>query len=153
MHEDMKNLCDSLDFAYDDLAKVNQQIRSNNGALNRDHVEYLDKLTHTIKSLETTKAMKQAAEDERGDQGGYGMTRMGGYPGRYYPGSMYPVGGYREDGMPRDYRDGYVRNQDRDSRGRYADDQQMRDKLRTMMASTRDENTRMELQRMMDSMA
>ena len=148
MHEDMKNLCDSLDFVYDDLAKVNQQIRSNNGALNRDHVEYLDKLTHTIKSLETTKAMKQAAEDEeRGGYGGYGMRRM------YYPGSMYPVGGYRDDGMPRDYRDGYGRNQDRDSRGRYADDQQMRDKLRTMMASTRDENTRMELQRMMDSMA
>ena len=153
MHEDMKNLCDSLDFVYDDLAKVNQQIRSNNGALNMDHVKYLDMLSHTIKSLETTKAMKQAAEDERGDRGGYGMTRMGGYPGRYYPGSMYPVGGYREDGMPRDYRDGYGRNQDRDSRGRYADDQQMRDKLRTMMASTRDENTRMELQRMMDSMA
>ena len=148
MHEDMKNLCDSLDFVYDDLAKVNQQIRSNNGALNRDHVEYLDKLTHTIKSLETTKAMKQAAEDEeRGGYGGYGMRQM------YYPGSMYPVGGYRDDGMPRDYRDGYGRNQDRDSRGRYADDQQMRDKLRTMMASTRDENTRMELQRMMDSMA
>lgn len=148
MHEDMKNLCDSLDFVYDDLAKVNQQIRSNNGALNRDHVEYLDKLTHTIKSLETTKAMKQAAEDEeRGGYGGYGLRRM------YYPGSMYPVGGYRDDGMPRDYRDGYSRNQDRDSRGRYADDQQMRDKLRTMMASTRDENTRMELQRMMDSMA
>ena len=148
MHEDMKNLCDSLDFVYDDLAKVNQQIRSNNGALNRDHVEYLDKLTHTIKSLETTKAMKQAAEDEeRGGYGGYGMRRV------YYPGSMYPVGGYRDDGMPRDYRDGYGRNQDRDSRGRYADDQQMRDKLRTMMASTRDENTRMELQRMMDSMA
>lgn len=145
MHEDMKNLCDSLDFVYDDLAKVNQQIRNNNGALNRDHVEYLDKLTHTIKSLETTKAMKQAAEDE--ERGGYGMRRM------YYPGSMYPVGGYRDDGMPRDYRDGYGRNQDRDSRGRYADDQQMRDKLRTMMASTRDENTRMELQRMMDSMA
>ena len=145
MHEDMKNLCDSLDFVYDDLAKVNQQIRNNNGTLNRDHVEYLDKLTHTIKSLETTKAMKQAAEDE--ERGGYGMRRM------YYPGSMYPVGGYRDDGMPRDYRDGYGRNQDRDSRGRYADDQQMRDKLRTMMASTRDENTRMELQRMMDSMA
>ena len=148
MHEDMKNLCDSLEFVYDDLAKVNQQIRSNNGTLNRDHVEYLDKLTHTIKSLETTKAMKQAAEDEeRGGYGGYGMRRV------YYPGSMYPVGGYRDDGMPRDYRDGYGRNQDRDSRGRYADDQQMRDKLRTMMASTRDENTRMELQRMMDSMA
>lgn len=94
-----------------------------------------------------------------GDRGGYGMR----YPGGYYPGSMYPVGGYRDgyaDGGMRDgygmrggYRDGYGRNQDRDAAGRYADDMGMRDKLRTMMANTRDENTRQEIQRMMDTMA
>lgn len=159
MHEHMQNICDSLDYAYRDLAKVNQQIRNNGGDLNQSNMEYLDKLTHTIKSLETTKAMKEAAEEDerggygmRGDRGGYGMRRM------YYPGSMYPVGGYRDDGMPRDYRDGgyrdgYGRDRDRDSMGRFADGQNMRDKLRAMMANTRDENTRMELQRMMDSMA
>ena len=150
MHEHMQNLCDSLDYAYRDLAKVNQQIRNAGGDLNQSNMEYLDKLTHTIKSLETTKAMKEAAEED--ERGGYGMRRM------YYPGSMYPVGGYRDDGMPRDYRDGgyrdgYGRDRDRDSMGRFADGQNMREKLRTMMANTRDENTRMELQRMMDSMA
>ena len=154
MHDEhMQSLCDSLEFAYRDLAKVNQQIRNAGGDISPSSNEYMERLTHTIKSLETTKAMKQAAEnEERGGYGGYGMRRM------YYPGSMYPVGSYRDDGMPRDYRDGgyrdgYERDRDRDSMGRFADGQNMRDKLRTMMASTRDENTRMELQRMMDSMA
>jgi hypothetical protein len=162
MHDEhMQSLCDSLEFAYRDLAKVNQQIRNAGGDISPSSNEYMDRLTHTIKSLETTKAMK-AAEDERGDRGGYGMTRMGGYPGRYYPGSMYPVGGYR-DGYPEggyrdgdmrgEYRDGYGRNMDRDSQGRYADVAGMREKLRDMMANTRDERTRQDLQRMVDSMA
>lgn len=166
MHEHMQNLCDTLDYVYRDLAKVNRQVRDAGGELNPSNMEYIDKLTHTIKSLETTKAMKEASEDQgrgeygaRGDRGGYGMR----YPGGYYPGSMYPVGGYRDgyaDGGMRDgygmrggYRDGYGRNQDRDAAGRYADDMGMRDKLRTMMANTRDENTRQEIQRMMDTMA
>ncbi len=166
MHEHMQNLCDSLEYAYRDLAKVNRQVRDAGGELNPSNVEYIDKLTHTIKSLETTKAMKEASEDQerggygaRGDRGGYGLR----YPGGYYPGSMYPVGGYRDgyaDGGMRDgygmrggYRDGYGRNQDRDAAGRYADDMGMREKLRTMMANTRDENTRQEIQRMMDTMA
>lgn len=159
MNEHIQNICDSLDYAYRDLAKVNQQIRNNGENLNQASMEYLDKLSHAIKSLETTKAMKEAAEENerggygmRGDRGGYGMRRM------YYPPSTYPVGGYRDDGMPMDYRDGgyhdgYGRDRDRDSMGRFADGQNMRDKLRAMMANTRDENTRMELQRMMDSMA
>lgn len=162
MHEHMQSLCDSLEYAYRDLAKVNRQIRDAGGELNPSNVEYIDKLTHTIKSLETTKAMKEASEDQergeygaRGDRGGYGLR----YPGGYYPGSMYPVGGYRDgyaDGGMRDgygMRGGYGRNQDRDAAGRYADDMGMRDKLRTMMANTRDENTRQEIQRMMDTMA
>lgn len=169
MHEHMQSLCDSLDYAYRDLAKVNQQIRNNGGELTPSNVEYVDRLTHTIKSLETTKAMKQAAEEDerggygaRGDRGGYGMTRMGGYPGGYYPGSMYPVGGYRDgypegdyrnSGMRGEMRGGYGRNMDRDSQGRYAEDAGMREKLRDMMANTRDERTRQELQRMMDGMA
>lgn len=157
----MQNLCDTLEYTYRDLAKVNQQIRGNNGELSPTHVEYIDRLTHAIKSLETTKAMKEAAEEhERGDysaRGGYGMTR-GRWPAVYYPGSMYPVGGYRDgypyDGYQRgDYRDGYGRNTDRDASGRYADDANMREKLREMMANTRDERTRQDLQRMMDSMA
>lgn len=161
MHEHMQSLCDSLEYAYRDLAKVNQQIRNNNTDLNPSHVEYLDRLTHTIKSLETTKAMKEAAEGgergDYGDRGGYGMRRMP-YQGGYYPGSMYPVGGYRDGYAEGGYRDGgmrgsYGRNTDRDAAGRYADDANMRDKLREMMANTRDERTRQDLQRMMDSMA
>lgn len=172
MHEHMQSLCDSLEYAYRDLAKVNQQIRNNNTDLNPSHVEYLDRLTHTIKSLETTKAMKEAAEgSERGEygergaygeRGGYGMRRMP-YQGGYYPGGMYPMGGYREGYAEGGYREGnyregnargsYGRNNDRDSAGRYADDANMREKLRDMMANTRDERTRQDLQRMMESMA
>ena len=44
MHEHMQNLCDSLEYAYRDLAKVNRQIRDAGGELNPSNVEYIDKL-------------------------------------------------------------------------------------------------------------
>ena len=165
MHEHMREVCDALDYSYRDLGEVNNQLRNNNGQFDPARMNYFNQLTHAIKSLETTKAMLEAKEEE--ERGEYGARRRYGDQGQYgwrmpyppiYRGGYYEGGGYGEDygrgerrGESRsENRDGYGRNQDRDSRGRYADEG-MREKLRTMMANTRDENTRMELQRMMDN--
>ena len=163
MHEKhLQEICDSLEYSYKDLAEVNNQLRGNGGQFDPAKMSYFNQLTHAIKSLETTKAMLDAKEaEERGeygarrrysDQGQYGWRMP--YP-PFYRGGYYDGGGYGDDyGRERrgENRDSYGRNQDRDSRGRYSDDAGMREKLRTMMANTRDENTRMELQRMMESM-
>lgn len=161
MHEHMRDVCDALEYSYRDLGMVNNQLRDNSGQFDPARMNYFNQLTHAIKSLETTKAMLEAKEaEERGEYGarrrygdqGYGL-RMPYSP--MYNGGYFEGGGYGEDygrGERRgENRDGYGRNQNRDGRGRYADDG-MREKLRTMMANTRDENTRMELQRMMDNM-
>lgn len=158
MNEHLREICDSLEFSYRDLAEVNGQLRNNSGQFDPSRMDYFNNLTHSIKSLETTKAMLEAKEDaERGE---YGARRRYGDQGQYgwrmpyppiYRGGYYEGGGYGDDYGRERERGGYGRNQDRDSRGRYADEG-TREKLRTMMANTRDENTRMELQRLMDSM-
>lgn len=148
MHEHLREICDGLEFAYRDLSAANNQLRENGGQFDPARMSYYNQLTHAIKSLETTKAMLEAKDAEEhgdyGDRGRYGHGWRMPYPAYYR-------GGYGDgDGYDRPM-GGYSRNQDRDGRGRYADDG-MREKLRAMMASTRDEGTRMELQRMMDAM-
>lgn len=154
MHDHLNEVCDALEYSYRDLAQVNGQLRENSGQFDPSRMNYFNQLTHSIKSLETTKAMLEATEErERGDYGERGSYGERGRYGWRMPYPPYYRSGYDEaEDYGRGGRGGsYGRNQDRDSRGRYADDG-MREKLRTMMANTRDENTRMELQRMMDSM-
>lgn len=154
MHNHLNEVCDALEYSYRDLAQVNGQLRDNSGQFDPSRMNYFNQLTHSIKSLETTKAMLEAKEEqergEYGERGRYGWRMP--YP-PYYRGGYYEGGnggGFGDDYSRGGRGGGYGRNQDRDGRGRYADDG-MREKLRTMMANTRDENTRMELQRMMDS--
>lgn len=126
--KDLHELCETLSR---EIGETNTKIRKSGGKLSAGDLEYVDKLTHALKSVKATLAMM---EDE-----GYS--------------EMYP---YSMDGSyNRSYNHGrgsYNRSYKRDSRGRYASDGYSRDggmveELRDLMRDAPDERTRQEFQR------
>jgi len=97
--EELHELCETVS---SEIAEANKKIRSGNGKLSAGDVEYLDKLTHMLKSINTTIAMMES-EDEEGYSNWYP------YYGRSYAGGR---------GMSRARGGG--RNTRRDSMGRYS---------------------------------
>lgn len=67
--ETLHELCDTVS---DTLAEVNDKIQKSDGKLTAGDVDYVDKLTHTLKSLKTTIAMIEKHN----------------YSGRYWDGGM-----------------------------------------------------------------
>ena len=59
----LKELKELKDTIANEIAQANQEIRKSGGDLNTGDIEMIDKLTHTMKSLETTCAMLEAEED------------------------------------------------------------------------------------------
>ncbi len=135
--DDMYELCETV---AKEIGDANQKIEAAGGKLSGADVDYIDKLTHTMKSIKTTIAMAEA--EENGESGYY--PYMGGYGYR-----SYENGGGRSN-----RRGGGTSNQRRDSRGRYSrenrggysrDDAKadMVDELRDLMQDAPDERTRM----------
>lgn len=131
----MHELCDTISEA---IAEANEKIRSGGGRLTAGDVDYVDKLTHALKSVKATIAMM---EDEDGASGFYPMS--------YADGS-------RDSGMSNRYSRGrsYARgrtNARRDSMGRYSStysrDGGMVEELRELMEDAPDEQTRQEFQK------
>ena len=134
----IKELCEMKETIANEIAEANQRIRQSGGDMNTGDVEIIDKLTHSMKSLATTVAMLEAEED--------------GYSGNSY-GASYE----NRNGSSREYRDGgtsgrYSRNESRYSRNYrgYSRNGDMMDHLRMVMDEAPDENTRMEVKRLMD---
>ena len=129
--KDLHEMCEILSR---ELGEANDKIRNGGGKLSGSDLDYVDKLTHALKSIKTTIAMAEADEG-----GSYDGDRM-------YSGRMYPYRGSYNDGS---YRSGsYARR--RDSRGRYAMDADMAAELRELMQKAPDEQTRMDFQRLID---
>ena len=125
MYDELKHICEILE---NELANVNKKLDKSDGVLSGDDISYIDKLTHSIKSIKTTIAMMEAEDGESG---------------RYMPNSygMYGTnGGYNGNS----YRRG------RDSMGRYTSrrgysyDDGMIEELRSLMESAPDERTKSE---------
>ena len=137
----IKELREMKDTIAQEIEEANQRIRQSGGDLNAGDVEIIDKLTHSMKSVATTIAMLEAEEDGRYSNGWgpvYGDYRE--TPGRE-----------RRTGYSGNY-GGYSRNDGRYYRGRYSRDDGMMDHLRAMMDEAPDENTRMEIKKLMDKM-
>ena len=163
--EALHEMCETLTR---DLIETNEKIRSDGGKLSTAGLEYVDKLTHALKSVETTLAMIEAKTGE--DQGGYsGRNGMRPYPYSYgYDGNY---SGIPYERMGRSYADGpdisngygsdmsYARRRDsmgRYSRGNgysYADEgmNEMLKEMRGMMGSMPEEKRR-EVERFLDKM-
>lgn len=141
---DLYELCDIISRK---VREATEKIRSAGGELSGGDVEYVDKLTHTLKSIKTTIAMMEA-EDGRSNRDGYNGNYNGG------TGNSYKYGynsGYYYDGnsMARG------RNARRDSMGRYSghpDRQEAMEHLRMAMESAPDEETQQKIERVMGSM-
>lgn len=123
----LKDLHDMCDVLSNELGEANDKVKNSGGKLSGSDLDYIDKLTHAIKSIKTTIAMAEAEDGSSGD-----------YP---YSGTMYRTGG------------SYARR--RDSRGRYSSrgysrDDQMVAELRDMMQSAPDDRTRQEFKRFID---
>ena len=138
--DELYELCETISR---ELADANEKIRKAGGKLSGADVEYVDKLTHTLKSIKTTIAMMEA-EDGYSSEGGMSnarrdrYSRRGGYDGSYDGGSSYARGRGR-----------YAK---RDSMGRYssmyyeaADD--VTEKLKELMEEAPDEKTKVEIRK------
>lgn len=123
MVDELYELCE---YVTKEIEEANDKIRSADGKLSAGDVDYIDKLTHTLKSIKTTIAM---LENEDGEYS------------------------HRGDGYARNYRgNSYARNRRRDSRGRYSRGGGMVEELRELMADAPDEKTRAEMQRLVNKL-
>ena len=126
----MNELHEICDAAYNDVADVAKEVRKKGSLISSGMLEAADKLSHTIKSIETVNAMHDA---------GY---HNDGYNARYY-----------DDGR----RGGYYRGDDgygarrRDSMGRYRDTgEDVKEKLREAMNMAPDEQSREAIRKAME---
>lgn len=138
----MKELEELCEKATVSIAKANQKLATDTNALSVSDVDYLDKLTHMVKSIKTTLSMDEYEDDYNNWRDNYsGMA-------------------YRDRGMSNVR--GRGRNAPRDSMGRFTSrrdnysyhdgKENMIDRLNEIMYDAPDERTRQEVQRLIDKM-
>jgi len=103
MNHDVEILHELCEAIMRDIEQCNNEIRMGGGELKSGNVEYIDKLTHALKSIKTTIAMIEADDS---------------YSGRYMP--YYYGADDNRGGRGRSYARG--RYDRRDSMGRYSRD-------------------------------
>ena len=132
---DLHQMCETLSR---ELGEANEKIRQGGGKLSGSDLDYVDKLTHALKSIKTTIAMIEAEGD-----GSYGD---GSYASKNY------ANGYGGSYRMNSYARGRGSNARRDSMGRYSSrgysrDSEMVSELHELMEQAPDERTRQEFQR------
>lgn len=133
LYDDLMDMCETLS---KELTKTNEKLRKVSGSISASDMDYINKLTHAIKSVKTTMAMLDSEYSNAG-------------PYRY---ESHEDGG--NDGAS--YR-GRGRNAKRDAMGRYSSERgysrnEMMDSLYDLRDSAPDERTRQELDRMINKM-
>lgn len=133
--KELHELCDTIGEA---IAEANEKIRNAGGKLTAGDVDYVDKLTHAMKSIKTTLEKMEGEE-----YSGY-------WPGAYDDGTMNR--GYSRRMYNGSYARGRGSNAKRDSMGRYSSEGysrhgDMMTELRELMEDAPDERTRQEFQR------
>lgn len=162
--KELYELCETIK---EEIGEANEKIKKAGGKLSGSDVEYIDKLTHSLKSIKAVMAMMEdEGEDEYSGasyaRGGRGGNRDGrSYRGGSYRGSSYDDGmmtGGEGGSYARDGR-GRGSNARRDSMGRYSSrmDGYSRhgdvvESLRDVMEEAPDERTRQEIQRLIEKM-
>lgn len=155
--KELYELCEKIK---EEIGEANEKIKKAGGKLSAGDVDYIDKLTHTLKSIKAVVAMM---EDEEDDYSGRMSYARGGRGGSYRGGS-YRGGSSYDDGMmgggsyARGDNRGRGSNARRDSMGRYSrmdgysrhgDSVEL---LREAMEEAPDDRTRMEIQRLIEKM-
>ena len=145
MQKELHEMCETLNRA---LKEANEKLRNAGGKVSSTDMEYINRLTHSLKSIKATIKMIEEMDDASYDGGSYqrGYFRDGSYRGSY-------------DGS---YARGRGRYANRDSMGRYSSMRYSRegysnagdmiDELRELMQDAPDEQTRQEIQRLVQKM-
>lgn len=147
MIKDLHELCETIGRA---INTANEKVRSAGGKVSSADMDYLDKLTHSLKSI---KGVIRMIEEEEDDGASYGdRSYRDGYSRRMYRGGSYGDGSYNDGSYAR----GRM-NARRDSMGRYSGNGgsyggSMVDELRELMQDAPDEQTRQEMQRLIQKM-
>lgn len=138
--KELHELCETISSA---ITEANEKIRAAGGKLTAGDVDYVDKLTHAMKSVKAVIGMMdEEGEGYSGNDGGYRAP----YDGRSYRGS-YNGGSYARGRM----------NARRDSMGRYSGERGysrdgLADELRELMQEAPDERIRQEFQRLIEKL-
>lgn len=103
--DDLYDLCEVIT---DEISKANKKLEQGGGELSAGDIEYIDKLTHALKSIKTTLAMEDYSEEN--------YT----YTGGSYGGGSYARGGGNSSRDGGSYARGRGSNAKRDSMGRYS---------------------------------
>lgn len=74
MYQDLEELCEIVGQKLQDVV---QKSRASKGNLSSSDLDYMDKLTHTLKSIKTTLAMMDSEEGQ--SQMSYGRSMRGSY--------------------------------------------------------------------------
>ena len=128
MYEDLEELCETLS---EELHSANSKLR--NGKMNSGDLEYIDKLTHALKSVIILKEM----------EGGSNRSYDGSY--RSYEGNSGRRS-YEGNSMRGSYRR-------RDSMGRYSrDNEELMNDLQQLADKAPDPQTKAEIQKFMRTM-
>lgn len=156
--KDLHELCETIS---EEIGEANKKIKSAGGKLTAGDVDYVDKLTHTLKSIKTTIAMMEADDGEYSSRysymgGGMSYARDGRGGNRGGQGGSYE-GSYEDGGMSMrggSYARGRGRNARRDSMGRYSSergysrDDGMVEQLRELMEDAPNEQIKREMERL-----
>ena len=145
LYDELEELCHVVKRK---ISEANEKMRMSNGDLSGGDVEYIDKLTHTLKSIKTTMAMIDAEENGYSHDGYYNGSANMNRSGRYFPGHGYS------------YARGRGSNARRDSMGRYSRNGYSMDsgnveiveQLREIMQDAPDDRTRQEFQKFISKM-
>lgn len=140
MSEKMYKLRDML---CEELDKITEK-----GTITRESLELIDKLTHSIKSLDTITAMEEAGYGDEGYSGNYPMYSYA--RGRGRNARRDSMGRYARDGR-RSYDDGRTYDGKRYYRdGGYSGDDEKIQMLQEMMDNASDSREREAIKKMME---
>lgn len=140
---DLHEMCETLGRA---LKEANEKIRNGGGKLSTSDLDYVNKLTHSLKSIKATIAMVEGEMDEGGsyDDGYRGRSNRGG--------SYRDSGSYARGRGTYAYRDNMGRYASHYSRDGYSMRGNMVDELRELMNDAPDDQTRQEMQNLIRKM-
>lgn len=159
--KDLHELCETIS---EEIGEANKKIKSAGGKLTAGDVDYIDKLTHTLKSVKATIAMMDeeggGGYSERSGRGGSyarggGRSNRGGsyeggsYEGGSYEGGSYEGGSYEggSSGRGGSYARGrrYAR---RDSMGRYSREGDLSEQIEQLMEQAPNEQIKREMEKL-----
>lgn len=93
MDEKIKTLHELCETISRELEDANEKIRKAGGKVSAGDVDYIDKLTHTLKSIKTTIAMMESEEESDYSNHYWPMYGRSYAEGRNHGGSSYARGG------------------------------------------------------------